>query len=207
MMIGAEDIVRHEAGHAVVGHVLGRPVKTMTWRARRAGAEGDVDLGHLAGSPDHLTILSAGYVADYLNSRMPRIDDANAPLVPTFDDMVDWARDIFDQRTRGARMVAERDLRAMRRIRTGGRFDPLRDPSIADGPREDVQRAIEILNEHWDTLCELVDYAAGREPGIGPRELRRFFDGDATSRWVRLLDKPRVWMVRLEQRKFRDRNT
>lgn len=200
-MFTTEQIVRHEAGHAVVARKLGRPVKAIVWRERRNGdVQGDVDLGFTAGDDDRITILAAGLAADYLNSRMRRIDSEDDPLIPTFDDMVDWEREWFSSLI--ARVIADADLIAIRHIRNEENHDRTRDASIADAPPENVQRAIDILNEEWDLLCELVMYALPRRPGVGPRELRRFFAGKRPSRLSRLLDKPRVFLAGLQQRKF-----
>ena len=201
-MFTNEHIIRHEAGHAVVAHKLGRPVNAMVWRARRGGGvTGGVDLGFLADDPHHLTILAAGFAADYLNSRMPRINDENDPLIPTFDDMVNWEREYFSSLI--ARMIADADLKAIRHIRTGERHDQTVNASIADAPAEDVQLAINALLEDWELLHKLVEYALPRQPGLGPRELRRFFAGERPCRWARFMDKPRVLMTRLEQWKFK----
>lgn len=200
-MFTADQIVRHEAGHAIVALKLGQPVNVIVWRARRnGGVQGDVELGSTVGDHDKITILAAGFAADYLNSRIPRIDSEDDPLIPTFEDMVDWEREGFPSLI--ARMVADADLKAIRNIRIGEGHDRTRDASIAEAPRENVQRAIDILNEDWDLLCELVMYALPRQPGLGPRELRRFFAGKDPSRLARLMDKPRVLLARLEQRKF-----
>lgn len=201
-MFTIERILIHEAGHAVVAHKLGRPVNAMVWRRGRNDddVQGAVHLGSLAGDPHHITILAAGFAADYLNCRMQQIDREDDPLIPTFYDMVDWERDYFP--SLAARMIADSDLRAIRHIRTGENHDRTRDASIADAPPEDVQRAIDILIEEWELLCRLVLYALARRRGLGPRELRRFFAGKRPSRWARLMDKPRVMFTRLAQRKL-----
>ena len=201
-----EDIIRHEAGHAVVAHKLGLSVDAMVWRARKDGsdARGDV-AGSFAGNPNHITILAAGFVADYLNSRMNRIMDPVAPLIPTTADMINWELNIMANLA--ARGTADGDLKAIRRAQPSRSFNPLRDASIADAPPQAVQLAIDILNQDWDLLCDLIEYAQLRRPGIGPREIRRFFAGEEANRWDRIKDKPVVWAVRLEQWKSRGQTT
>lgn len=200
-MSTTEQIVRHEAGHAIVASKLGRPVKAIVWREHRNGdVQGDVDLGFVDGDGDRITILAAGLAADYLNNRITRIDNEDNPLIPTFDDMVGWERESMSGLV--ARGIADADLKAIWTIQTRGPHDRMRDATIADAPSENVQRAIDILNQEWDLLCDLVEFALRRQPGLGSRELQRFFAGKCPSGWARLMDKPRVVLTRLEQRRF-----
>jgi hypothetical protein len=203
-----EDIIRHEAGHAVVAHKLGLSVDAMVWRVskNRSSVQGDV-AGSFAGNPNHITILAAGFVADYLNSRMLRIIHPVSPFIPTVGDMITWELGAFSNMAiMSARAKADADLKEIRRAQPHRSFNPARPASIADAPPQDVQYAIDILNKDWDLLCDLVEYAGQKKPGIGSRELRRFFAGEPTDRWTRIKDKPVVWAVRFEQWKFRDKN-
>lgn len=197
-MFTVEHIIRHEAGHAVVAHKLGRSVKVMVWRTNKKGdVQGDVDCGPRVDDAQYLTILAAGLTADYVNSRMPRINDEDDPFTPNVDDMVDWEREYLSSMV--ARMIADSDMKAMRFIQTGETIDLTQDASIADAPPQVVQRAIEILVNEWDLVCDLIEYAIPRRPGLGPRELQRFFSGKRPNWWLRLMDKPWVTLARLEQ--------
>lgn len=201
-MFTREGIIRHEVGHAIVAVRVGRNLRGIVWRKQKDGSiHGSVDLRPSEGDPHRLTILTAGLVADYLNNRMPSIDRKNNPLHPTFKDMLEWESDYWSSLV--PRMVAQSDLIMIQKM-INLAADDRDNISISIAPQEAVQLAIDILNEEWNELCRLVDYALTRRLGIGPRELQRFFSGKKLCRWARFADIPYVLLARLEQSRVRD---